>query len=252
MTRSNAKQLDLPVVTVHGQEAVARRIGGAVCYPFRVEVRSSEVRVDLWLVRDEHELPEVIECTIEGAGAVGPSGLDKGIWHEVWECTIRALLDSEDAWHYFDLSAASEARISRLMEEALIEGVAKAEVAPRVADRVGAPRYDATAVTLQDLVVGRQPPRRDDELFFAEVAKLYVDCDHSPARVRNELAERGEYWSDSTIRQWIFKAREKGLLSEAPSRGHGGGELTDRGRALLDPPHGPVDPAECERGPQPR
>jgi hypothetical protein len=196
-------------------------------YLVQVEVPTDDDRhvdVCFWFVPDENELPQTIGCFVWGADAFGPAYLDEGIRREAQRRALRALLEAEDSGFFFDLTAGSEDRIARFVDD----------------------RGDASDVILESLIANRRPPVRGGDAFYAEVAELYVKCDYDYRRVREALEQRGEYCSSSTIRQWVFKARDKGLLSQAPALGRVGGELTYRARALLDPPHGPIDPPERE------
>jgi hypothetical protein len=55
-----------------------------------------------------------------------------------------------------------------------------------------------------------------------------------PSPVRG-LAREHNY-SEFQIRNWLHEARERGLLTAAPT-GRAGGSLTDKAKDLLDGPH---------------
>jgi hypothetical protein len=115
-------------------------------------------------------------------------------------------------------------------------------------------------VILDDLTANKRPRRLarsagatpeviDWLSHYAEIAKLYVAYEYDWSRMRDELVRQGRPGpSESTLRRWVFKARETGLLSEAPAPGHAGGQLTDRARRILDParPVGQVGQPERE------
>lgn len=71
---------------------------------------------------------------------------------------------------------------------------------------------------------------RADE-HYAALAAMYVDLLATSSRPTQDLADLlGE--KVSAIRNYIYKARERGLLTTA-GRGKAGGELTDKARRLL-------------------
>ena len=82
----------------------------------------------------------------------------------------------------------------------------------------------------------RRPGRRGrDPVFYAEWAARYVNACRTSETPLPVLAD--EYaFGESTIRGFLGEARRRGLLTTAPA-GKAGGELTEKGKRLLDGPH---------------
>lgn len=85
--------------------------------------------------------------------------------------------------------------------------------------------------------VAREAGRRGkSDLFYAEIASAYVDLvgERDPIpRLRRRLEEKqGLHFADATIRDFVNRARGRGLLTRSPP-GRPGGELTSKALALL-------------------
>lgn len=79
---------------------------------------------------------------------------------------------------------------------------------------------------------GRGRPRVHDDRVFAEAAGKYADLVGSGREVE-KLADF-LHVSYSTALSRVRTARQRGLLTSAPSRGRAGGRLTPRGRQLYE------------------
>jgi transposase-like protein len=87
-------------------------------------------------------------------------------------------------------------------------------------------------VDLKEFKTDPRPGRRGrPDVFYAELAKQYVDLLAEGSTPTKDLAERLGY-SASSIRDLIHQARRRGLLTRA-SKGLAGGELTENARRLL-------------------
>jgi hypothetical protein len=78
--------------------------------------------------------------------------------------------------------------------------------------------------------------RRRSDLFYAEIASAYVrlTADRAPIRRLREELERegGLYFAEATVRDFVNRARRRGLLTPSPP-GRPGGELTPKAQVLL-------------------
>jgi hypothetical protein len=83
--------------------------------------------------------------------------------------------------------------------------------------------------------IGRSAPGASaQEREYALVAARYLELVESQSpRPNVELAEElGDGWDAARVRDWLHRARVRGLLTRT-RRGVPGGELTDRARALI-------------------
>ncbi|MDZ7733984.1 MAG: hypothetical protein U5R31_13750 [Acidimicrobiia bacterium] len=76
--------------------------------------------------------------------------------------------------------------------------------------------------------------------FYAEWAKRYVDAleesPGSPVKYLVDNADEGEFLTDKQVRGYLYQARKRGLLTEAP-KGRPGGELTDKAKQMVGERH---------------
>lgn len=84
--------------------------------------------------------------------------------------------------------------------------------------------------------VAREAGRRGrSDHFYAEIASAYValigERDPIP-RLRKRLDKEGLHFADATIRDFVNRARDRGLLTRSP-KGRPGGELTPKALELL-------------------
>jgi hypothetical protein len=85
----------------------------------------------------------------------------------------------------------------------------------------------------------RRPGRRGhDDRFLAHVASVYAVAIAAGSRrpiadAAERLREAGQHYSRPRIRDLVFQARERGLLSAAAAPGRAGGELTDAAKEIL-------------------
>lgn len=80
------------------------------------------------------------------------------------------------------------------------------------------------------------PPKSGPrDWWYAQIAALYLDVIAGGSRrPRLEVAEKlGTSYSEKYVRDVLFKARERGILTGV-GQGRVGGNLTDKGRRLLD------------------
>ena len=122
-------------------------------------------------------------------------------------------------------------RLAELVGEVRRSGAAHLE---SISNGPGSAGSIAAAALGSGLVDGPRPgrPGREDR-DYAEVAAMYVEAlaSHPRAPVKRVAELRGE--EPTTIRDTLYEARNRGLLSNAPSRGRSGGVLTAAGRAAL-------------------
>jgi len=87
-------------------------------------------------------------------------------------------------------------------------------------------------VDLNEFENNRRPGRRGrPDLYYAELAKQYVDLLAESSTPTKDLAQRLNY-SPSSTRDLLHQARRRGLLS-SPATGLAGGELTEKAKRLL-------------------
>jgi hypothetical protein len=102
----------------------------------------------------------------------------------------------------------------------------------------GGPMPDPPMPPKNWITVFRKTPRPGrigrDDLWYAQLAAAYVANIGSKTPVR-DLAQR-LHISESQLRNLLYEARRRGLLTSAP-RGKAGGSLTDKARELLDATH---------------
>jgi hypothetical protein len=70
------------------------------------------------------------------------------------------------------------------------------------------------------------------DVFYASLAAQYVELLKASATPTKALAELHSY-SESSMRDYLHQARERGLLTKAPP-GRSGGELTDKAKEILN------------------
>jgi hypothetical protein len=90
---------------------------------------------------------------------------------------------------------------------------------------------DMAAAGIDPHDAGRGKP----ELWFAQLAQDYVEARRRSHRPIEDLRRLPRYrrYSVPSIRDYVHRARSKGLLSRGPGAGRAGGQLTDKARALL-------------------
>lgn len=83
--------------------------------------------------------------------------------------------------------------------------------------------------------LARPGKRGWDDLEYARIARDYVKMvAEQPTRPTKALAEL-RHASVKTAEQWVYRARERGLLTAPPvPRGRGGGQLTEKALGLLE------------------
>ena len=90
----------------------------------------------------------------------------------------------------------------------------------------------STAGLRRDFNRTPRPGRRGrPEKFYAEVAATYAAHLRDPTPLKSTAAKLGI--PEKTVRHFLAQARDRGLLTKAP-RGRAGGQLTEKGRKLLD------------------
>ena len=165
-------------------------------------------------------------------------GLACTLWLEsrasVWELsgvTIHAERDEVSAGPALtvttrDLAERASTETPPAVTARLLRDLSLGAIAADLRQRVAAnqPRFAPT--------IERRPGRRQPDEFYAEVAAAYVAALDGGSRspVRDLASVRG--YSTSMVNNWIYEARQRGLLTEAPP-GRAGGELTEQARALL-------------------
>lgn len=83
-----------------------------------------------------------------------------------------------------------------------------------------------------------RPGRRGrDERDYAEIAALYVDLLAAGDQTPVDTLAAKTYLSPSQLRNLLYEARRRGLLTKA-APGRAGGTLTDKARQLLEAPDG--------------
>jgi hypothetical protein len=87
-------------------------------------------------------------------------------------------------------------------------------------------------IDLKEFASNPRPGRRGrPDIFYAGLAKQYVDLLTTSSTPTKDLAEKLGYSASST-RDFLHQARVRGLLSQ-PARGLAGGALTEKARSLL-------------------
>lgn len=92
--------------------------------------------------------------------------------------------------------------------------------------------------TYADMAPHRPGRTGRPDIFYARIADSYVRLvragSRSPVKdLAAALRKRGDWYSDGSVSQLVFTARERGLLSESPV-GRAGGDLTPEARKLLE------------------
>ena len=83
----------------------------------------------------------------------------------------------------------------------------------------------------------RPGKRGRPDVFYAGIAKEYVDLLGESTAPTRDLAQRLGYSSSSVARDLLHQARARGLLT-GTSKGLAGGQLTDKAKDLLKVQHG--------------
>lgn len=137
------------------------------------------------------------------------------------EAQVTARLLRRVAWGQYESVARQ-----RIRREAAAYGAAPAEPGQRAGEDVS-----YMSAIARDFASAPRPGRRGrGDVAYAAVAATYVGSLGAGRAVQLTASELG--YSPSQVRNLLYEARRRGLLTDSPA-GREGGELTDKARALL-------------------